>query len=242
VQPTDSVSFPVSCPVTEQCSWSLGAISVIRKDSANSWCQQPVQITVHQVAHCSTFHIHLTTQQSVSTSRVIARTFAVAIRDQSKWHLWWSKWHSDRFVAEYFGFPLPVPFHQCFYFHSCVIWGLDNCVCYSPQFCKGWSSSNHKTRPPPCDQIFSSASLELPHIMILHSQESVASPYPELHQSSTRPQPISCRSILVFSSHLRLMLPSALFPSGFRTKTLCTSPLCATCPAHLTSEAMIRSG
>ena len=38
------------------------------------------------------------------------------------------------------------------------------------------------------------------------------------------------------SSHLRLVLPNGLFPSGFPTKTLYTpliSPIRATCPAHL---------
>jgi len=39
----------------------------------------------------------------------------------------------------------------------------------------------------------------------------------------------------MLSSHLRLGLPSGLFPSGFPTKTLHTpllSPLRSTCPAH----------
>ena len=36
------------------------------------------------------------------------------------------------------------------------------------------------------------------------------------------PHPTSCRSILLLSSHLRLGLPSGLFPSGFSTKILYT--------------------
>ena len=53
---------------------------------------------------------------------------------------------------------------------------------------------------------------------------------------SIYPYPTSWRSILILSAHLRLGLPSGLFPSYFPTKTVYTtlsSPLRATCPAHL---------
>ena len=53
---------------------------------------------------------------------------------------------------------------------------------------------------------------------------------------SIPPHPTSWRFILILFSHLRLGLPSGLFPSGFPTKTLYTplsSPIRAICPAHL---------
>ena len=53
---------------------------------------------------------------------------------------------------------------------------------------------------------------------------------------SIPPHPNSWRSILILSSHQRLVFPSCLLPSGFPTKTLymsLLSPIRATCPAHL---------
>ena len=53
---------------------------------------------------------------------------------------------------------------------------------------------------------------------------------------SIPPHHTSLRFILILSSHLRLVFPSGLFPTGFPTKTLyrpLLSPIRATCPAHL---------
>ena len=66
---------------------------------------------------------------------------------------------------------------------------------------------------------------------VCHLSLSWASPIQSIY-----PHPTSWRSILILSTHLRLGLPSGLFPSGFPTKTLYTtlsSPICATCPVHL---------
>ena len=66
---------------------------------------------------------------------------------------------------------------------------------------------------------------------VRHLSLSWASPI-----QSTYPYPTSWRSILILSTRLRLGLPSGLFPSGFPSKTLyapLSSPIRATCPAHL---------
>ena len=66
---------------------------------------------------------------------------------------------------------------------------------------------------------------------VRHLSLSWASPIQSLYT-----HPTSWRSILILSAHLRIGLPSGLLPSGFSTNNLYTplsSPIHATCPAHL---------
>ena len=87
-----------------------------------------------------------------------------------------------------------------------------------------------------------SASQEIPRILwntkvhcCIHKRPPLSISWASSIQSIP-PHPTSWRSILILSSHIRLGLPSGLFPSGFPTKTQYTShlsPIRATCPAHL---------
>jgi len=73
-----------------------------------------------------------------------------------------------------------------------------------------------------------------PEVSLPYSQQPTAGPYPEPDESS--PHPPTLRSILILLSHLGLGLSRGLYPSGFVTKiayAFHTSPLRATCPAHL---------
>jgi len=56
---------------------------------------------------------------------------------------------------------------------------------------------------------------------------------------SIYPHPTSYRSILILFTHLRLGLPSGLFPSGFPTKTLCTAT--TTSVQNSSSSAFVKS-
>ena len=55
---------------------------------------------------------------------------------------------------------------------------------------------------------------------VRHLSLSWASPIQSIY-----PNPTSCKSILILSTHLRLGLRSGLLPSGFPSKTLYTPPL-----------------
>jgi hypothetical protein len=84
------------------------------------------------------------------------------------------------------------------------------------------------------------ATQELPSIFfkpegsLPRSQEPSTSTYPKPDRSSP-PHPISLKSILILSTHLRLSLPSGLLPAFPPISYTHSSspPIRATCPAHL---------
>jgi hypothetical protein len=53
------------------------------------------------------------------------RLLTAEARVQSMWDLWWTKWHWDRFLAEFFGFPLSI-YHSTVALKTHIIWGMRN--------------------------------------------------------------------------------------------------------------------
>ena len=86
-----------------------------------------------------------------------------------------------------------------------------------------------------------SDSQEIPRILwnpkVHYRIHKCTPPVPVLSQLDPVHTPTShFLKILILSSHLRLGLPSGLFPSGFHINTQYTpllSPICSICPAHL---------
>ena len=71
---------------------------------------------------------------------------------------------------------------------------------------------------------------------VRHLSLSWASPIQSIY-----PHSISCRSFLILSIHLRLGLPSGLFPSSFPTKTLyLLTPWCTVLPEQLTGLQLVK--
>ena len=104
-----------------------------------------------------------------------------------------------------------------------------------------WLLTYSMQQSPSWEANRSSASQEIPRVLcnpkVHYRSHKCPPPVPILNSSmqSIPPDPTSWRSILILSSHLRLGLPSGLFPSGFPTKTLYKPlffPIRITCPVN----------
>jgi hypothetical protein len=96
-----------------------------------------------------------------------------------------------------------------------------------------YSPFNKATRPGICIYMYITLWSRVPH-----ERPKVMQPFGSSwhFMEPTTFNPIPKRSILMLYIHLRHGLPSGLFPSGFPTNNIYTflsSPIRATCPAHL---------
>jgi hypothetical protein len=115
-------------------------------------------------------------------------------------------------------------------YFSCEVWTSST---YTHNLLCGveYRSRGHKL----CSHSVGSQHFMEPEGSLPSLQELSNCTYPEPNQSSPQ-HSISERSILMLFIHLRLGLPTGLFPSGFSTNNLYTFlfyPIRATCPAHL---------
>jgi hypothetical protein len=62
--------------------------------------------------------------QAVSRRRLTAEA-RVYPPVQSMWYSWWKNWHWDRFLSEFFGFPLSLSFHRGSPYSN-ISWGMNN--------------------------------------------------------------------------------------------------------------------
>jgi hypothetical protein len=92
---------------------------------------------------------------------------------------------------------------------------------------------------PSWEAVNCAATEELPSILWnpkVHHRVHKSPPLAPILRQIDPVHPVSLRSILILSTHLRLRLPSGLFPSGLPTNNLYAllfSPIRPACPAHL---------
>ena len=111
-----------------------------------------------------------------------------------------------------------------------LIYLLTHLFTYSVEHSPSWES-NRFSASQEIPRIFFEPERSLPQFTcVRHLSLSWASSI-----QSISPHHTSWRAILIVSSHLRLCIPSGLFPSDFPQKSaVCTSPIRTTCPTHLT--------
>jgi len=125
---------------------------------------------------------------------------------------------------------MPVSRPQWGWTWVCCTFNSSSDLTYSMEQSRSWEANRFSASQEILDILWNPKAQYLIH--------KWSTPVPILSHSvpSIPLHPTSWILILILSSHLRLGLPSGLFPSGFPTKTLYTplfSPIRATCSAHL---------